>query len=131
MKMTAEKEWARTMTAWEEAMVSREPVVNGSGLRPLGRAVLVEYYEPERKDSLIVIPDNVADRTTLVEQRARVLEVGAACWPDEPARAKPGDYVLISKMAGYAAVGPADGKRYRLVNDRDIFAAITFLGEAP
>lgn len=102
---------------------------NLSGLKPLGRAVLVKYYEPERKESLIVIPDSVRDRMQSVEQRATIVEVGAACWPDEPPRAWPGDKVLISKMAGYMAVGPADGERYALVNDRDIFARITAQGE--
>ena len=100
-------------------------IKNTSGLTPLGRAVLVEHYEPEKKGSLIEIPDIVKDRTLMVEQRAVVIECGPACWPDEPPRAKPGDKVLISKMSGYMAMGPADGKRYRLVNDRDIFAAIT------
>ena len=99
-------------------------MANNSGLKPRGRAVLVEHYEPEAKASLLVIPDAVQDRSLMVEQRAVVVEVGPACWPDEPARAIPGDRVLISKMSGYMAVGPADGKRYRLINDRDIFAAI-------
>lgn len=98
---------------------------NTSGLKPLGRAVLVEHYEPEKRDSLIEIPDMVKERTLMVEQRAVVVEVGPACWPDEPARAQPGDRVLISKMSGYMAKGTADGKTYRLINDRDIFAAIT------
>ena len=98
---------------------------NESGLAPLGRAVLIEHYEPEKKGSLIELPDMVKDRTLMVEQRAVVIECGPGCWPDEPARAKVGDRVLISKMAGYLAIGPADGKRYRFVNDRDIFAAIT------
>ena len=98
---------------------------NQSGLKPLGRAVLVKYYEPEREGSLIVLPDSVKDRTLMVEQRAVVVELGAAVWPDEPRRAEPGDKVLISKMAGYLAVGPLDGQRYALVNDRDIFARIT------
>ncbi len=102
---------------------------NTSGLRPLGRAVLVQYYEPERKGSIIALPDNVQDRVNQVEQRAQVIELGQACWPDEPPRAKPGDYVLISRMAGYACRGPQDGKPYRLINDRDIFAAITHLEE--
>lgn len=102
-------------------------VENTSGLRPLGRAVLVEYFEPERKASMIVIPENLQDRVHAVEQRARVIEVGPACWPDEPPRAKAGDYVLISKMAGYATKGPRDDKSYRLINDRDIFAGITWL----
>lgn len=98
---------------------------NESGLVPLGVAVLVEPYEPERKEGLIVIPDAVKDRTHMVEQRAVVVEVGPEAWADERApRAKPGDKVLITKMAGVMAIGTADGKRYRLVNDRDIFAGI-------
>ena len=98
---------------------------NNSGVSPLGRAVLVEHYEPEKKDSLIVMPDFVHDRTLMVEQRAVVIEVGPAAWPDEPPRAAPGDKVLISKMSGYMLKGPADGKMYRIINDRDIFARIT------
>ena len=100
-------------------------VTNESGLAPLGRAILLEHYEPERKESLIVIPDNVKDRTVRLEQRAVVIEMGPHCYPDEPKRCEPGDKVLVSKMAGYIAIGPADGKRYLMVNDRDVFARIT------
>lgn len=105
-------------------------VRNTSGLRPLGRAVLIRYYEPERKDALIVIPTSVQRKANMVEQRAQVIEVGECCWPDEPARAKPGDYVLISYAAGYQCHGPADGKLYRLINDKDIFCQLTYLGAA-
>lgn len=99
---------------------------NPSGLKPLGCTVLVEHFEPERKGGLIHIPESVQDRTLLVEQRAIVVEVGPECWVNESApRAQPGDKVLIAKMAGYMAVGPANNKRYRIVNDRDIFCAIT------
>ena len=97
---------------------------NPSGVRPLGRAVLVEYYEPERRNTTIYIPESVRKGETLVEQRAIVVEIGVACWPDEPPRAKVGDKVLIARMSGYALTGPADGKLYRIVNDRDIFAQI-------
>jgi co-chaperonin GroES (HSP10) len=99
-------------------------VKNESGLRPLGRAILLEHYEPERKESMIVIPENVKDRTVLLEQRATVVELGSHCYPDEPQRCYPGDRVLISRMAGYVCHGPADGKRYVMVNDRDVFAQI-------
>lgn len=99
---------------------------NTSGLKPLGRAVLVEHYEPERANALIVMPDSVKVRTLMVEQRAVVVEVGVEAWKEESQpRAKPGDLVLISSMAGYMAEGTADGKQYRLVNDRDVFAKIT------
>jgi len=98
---------------------------NSSGVSPLGRAVLVEYYEPERRNTTIIIPESVRKGETLVEQRATVVEIGPACWPDEPPRAQVGDRVLIARMSGYALTGPADGKLYRIVNDRDIFARIT------
>jgi co-chaperonin GroES (HSP10) len=97
---------------------------NTSGLRPLGRAVLVEPYEPERKSGLIVMPDNVKERVQTAETRAIVVEVGPACWPDEAPRCKPGDKVLLANMAGTMAKGTLDGRQYRFVNDRDIFAAI-------
>lgn len=99
---------------------------NQSGLSPVGRAVLVEPYEPEIARGMIEIPDMIKERTTMVEQRAVVIAVGPTCWDDEPcARAVPGDKVLITKFAGYMAAGPADGRTYRLVNDRDIFCKIT------
>jgi co-chaperonin GroES (HSP10) len=105
-------------------------VENESGLRPLGHAVLVEYYEPERKASVIVLSPGARERENALEQRARVIEVGPAAWPDEPPRAVSGDYVLISRMAGAQVTGPKDGKAYRMVNDRDIFAQITHLEAA-
>jgi co-chaperonin GroES (HSP10) len=98
---------------------------NESGLKPLGRAVLVQPYTPERKAGLIVIPDEALGKDMMIEQRAIVVEVGPYAWHDEPEpRAKVGDKVIISKFAGYMAKGTADGKQYRFINDRDIFAAI-------
>lgn len=99
---------------------------NKSGLKPLGHAVLVEPYEPEKKKSIIELPDSVKERTVMVETRAVVIDVGPEAWIEEKApRAQPGDLVLIAKFAGVMAQGTADGKRYRLVNDRDIFCRIT------
>lgn len=106
-------------------MKTRAVPINGSGLVPLGHAVLIEPYEPEIKRGTIVIPDKVSNDHAMVEQRATVVAVGPAAWNDEARpRAVSGDRVLVTKFAGYSAVGPADGKHYRLVNDRDIFAAI-------
>lgn len=98
--------------------------MNTSGLDPRGQAVLVEPYEPEIKKGLIEIPTQVHDRTTLLEQRAIVVAIGPNAWKDEPPRAQVGEKVLVSAMAGHMATGPADGKRYRLINGRDIFCAI-------
>jgi len=98
--------------------------MNKSGLRPLGHALLVQPYE--FKTELVAIPDNVKERQSLLENRVVVIEVGPNCWADEKVpRAKPGDKVMVTKYAGHQAVGPADGVQYRLINDRDIFCAIT------
>lgn len=98
---------------------------NESGLRPAGRAVLVKPYEPEKFSSIIALPDSVMANNAMIEQRAVVVDVGESCWHDEPnPRAKIGDKVLVSKFAGHMAIGTADGKQYRFVNDRDIFAII-------
>lgn len=106
--------------------------MNTSGLEPRGVAVLLRPYEPERAGALIAIPDSVQGRSAMVETRAVVVAVGPAAWKDEPgglARAVVGERVLVTKFAGFMAKGPADGKLYRLVNDRDVFCAITDEGE--
>lgn len=103
-------------------------VVNTSGLRPRGHAVLVRPYEPEleqAKESKIVIPDNVMQSQRSVDQRATVIEVGPVAWKNEPEpRAKPGDKVLISKFSGWLSGVRKDGYTYRVVNDADIFCII-------
>jgi len=99
---------------------------NKSGLKPLGVAVLIKPYEPERKGGQIVLPDAVAGRNAMVDNRAVVVEVGPNAWHDESTpRAAAGDKVLITKFAGFMAKGPLDDETYRLVNDRDIFCALT------
>lgn len=65
----------------------------------------------------------MANMSTL-EQNCVVVETGPACWPDESRpRAWPGDHVIVAKFAGHQRLG-VDGKQYRFVNDRDIFAGI-------
>src|SRR3990167_5311076 len=99
---------------------------NRSGLDPRGVAVLIKTYEPERKGGLIEIPDNVQGRMSMVDNRATVVAIGPNAWHDEPSpRAVVGERVLVTKFAGFMAKGPKDGQMYRLVNDQDIFCAIT------
>ena len=99
---------------------------NTSGLAPLGVAVLIKLYEPERKGAQIVLPESVQGRMSMVDNRAIVVAVGPSAWHDEPSpRAAVGDKVLVTKFAGFMAKGPRDGELYRLVNDRDIFCCIT------
>lgn len=99
---------------------------NESGLSPLGHAVLVVHDDPKKREGLIQVLATTTDREAMVETRATVVEVGPECWLSERSpRAAPGDRVLISRLAGYMAVGPADGRKYRFVNDQDVFARIT------
>jgi len=100
-------------------------MVNESGLSPCGRAVLVKPYTPERKEGVIVLPDEVLGRDQMIEARAVIVEIGPSAWCDETIpRACVGDKVLISKFAGFMATGTKDKEQYRFVNDRDIFAKI-------
>lgn len=101
-------------------------MLNESGLEPSGHAVLVIPYEPEIKKSIIQMPEDVKERSMMVEQRAIVVAIGSEAWKDEARpRAAIGDKVFITRYAGSVARGTADGKLYRLVNDRDIFCRIT------
>ena len=98
---------------------------NKSGLRALGKAVLIKPYTPERKGGLIELPQFAETRLALADNRAVVVQVGDDAWSDEPKpRAQPGDKVLVTKFAGFMAVGPLDNEQYRLVNDRDVFCQI-------
>jgi co-chaperonin GroES (HSP10) len=100
-------------------------VSNTSGLEPAGRAVLLEPYEPERKGSLIEIPEFAKEKTFILESRAIVIAIGPAAWDDEKVpRAAVGDIVMVSGFSGRMVKGPADGKWYRCVNDRDLFIKV-------
>ena len=98
---------------------------NKSGLKPLGRAVLVEPIEVELKSTNIVIPQAARERNLMAEQQAIVVAVGPEAWKEErEPRAAPGDRVMISKFAGHMCVGPADSKQYRVVNANDVFLQV-------
>ena len=100
--------------------------LNTSGLDPRGVAVLIKQYEPERKQSLLVLPDSVQGRLSMVDMRATVIAVGPNAWHDEPSpRAAVGEKVMVTQFAAAIVKRPADAQTYRLVNDRDIFCAIT------
>ena len=105
--------------------VSTMPVVNTSGLEPLGHAVLVQPIRTELYSKTIVIPETVAERSIMVETVVRIIAVGPQAWSKYSSPwAKVGDKVMISKWTGHLCVGPKDGKQYRMVNQEDIFCKI-------
>ena len=98
-------------------------MINESGLKPLGRAVLVKPYEPERASSLIVMPDSVEANQLMLEQRVVVVEVGPNCWHNEPQpRAKVGDKVLYGKYSGTEVT--INGEEYLIMRESDIFGIL-------
>lgn len=99
---------------------------NPSGVRPVGRAVLVKPYVTEEKTSGgIILTRETVQKDQLAEQKAIIVAVGQYAWRDEPTpRAQIGDRILFSKWAGYQMTGTADGETYRVVNDSDIFMVI-------
>ena len=100
---------------------------NTSGLEPRGCAVLIQTYEPELDTTRLQIPDQVRYSQQMMNQRAIVVAIGPSAWQDErQPRAAIGEHVLVTKYAGFMAGADvtADGKVYRLVNDRDIFCAV-------
>jgi co-chaperonin GroES (HSP10) len=124
---------------WIVGWRSRKKVLNPSGLRPAGHAVLCEPYEPEfdaAKRIGIVIPDKLRNQSIMVEMRVRVLELGPMAYrkdnqtwlarlltPFRP-RCRPGDKIMVNDYCGAIVMGSLDGKQYRLVNDEDVFVVI-------
>lgn len=95
---------------------------NSSGISPKGHAVLGLPYEKPKKDSLIVLPETVKERTQMLEDKVRIIAIGGACWCDEPVpRAAVGDLVLIPYLSGRMVRGK-DGVLYRVINDKDVIA---------
>jgi len=128
---------------------STSPALGDSGLEPVGHAVLLIPYQPEfdaAKRAGLAIPDeDFRMGGLLVEMRAIVIALGPDCWQRDTLprwlyrlvpglwrpRARPGDKVMVSKMAGAVVHGPLDGKVYRMVNDQDIFVRIMREAEKP
>jgi len=99
--------------------------MNTSGLHPLGRAVLVEPIETELATKNIIVPDNVRERSMMMEVYATVIEVGPEAWKEERVpRAVPGDRVMVSKWCGHITHSPLNKRKYRFVNAEDVFCGI-------
>jgi co-chaperonin GroES (HSP10) len=109
-------------------MKNKEPLikkqVNTSGIYPVEYKVLVKMEEVEKMtDAGIWLVDVEKDEMSQTE--AEIVAVGAIAftdpdWLDYP---KVGDKVLIDRYAGHYLDGK-DGKKYRLINDKEIGAII-------
>jgi len=113
---------------------SKSNLINKSGLRATGFAVLAIPYDPEVASSIITIPDDVRRNMNQADSRVQLLDIGPDAWRrtwwqrlfglGALPRAKVGDKVMVPKYAGAVVFGTLDGKMYRMLNCDDIYCII-------
>lgn len=99
----------------------------GHGIEPMEFRVLVAPAVKPEKVGSILLTDATKERENFATRKARVIAVGDIAFtnPDRKAPPQVGDVVLVMKFVGAdAEIEGADGRKYRLVNDRDIEAVI-------
>lgn len=109
----------------ETADYKEVPIVD-SGFAPSGHLVLI-YPDPisEYSPGGISLPAAKVEQEYLAQVFALMVRVGPNAWFDEPTpRAIVGQRVMVAKFTGQIFKG-SDGRRYRLVNDKDILGVVT------
>lgn len=96
------------------------------GLRPQEFNVLVLPEEvEERTKGGIILPDAVKDADKQASQRGRLIAVSPVAFDfatfPENTRPNVGDVVIFAKYAG-SLVDGRDGRKYRVMKDRDLVA---------
>jgi chaperonin GroES len=105
-------------------------MTNLSGILPTEFKVLIDPKVVEEKTKGgIILPDQKKDQDQFAQQEGRIVAVSQLAFSyasaDEWGDAKPkvGDVVSYARYAGAVLKG-RDGKDYRVVNDKDIFAVL-------
>lgn len=99
------------------------------GIRPTAFKVLVRPKPVETKTAGgIIIPDETKDRQQYAAIEGELVAVsplafGYETWPPDADKPAVGQRVVFAKFAGFAIKG-ADGKDYRLIEDKDIAAVL-------
>lgn len=111
--------------------VLSEQIENASGIWPMEYKVLVmpddihetdETYKRARAVGLELI-EQVSEREQMAQVDGVLVAVGGNAFEGWNGHPKVGDRVLIGKYVGMIRKG-ADGKEYRLCNDKDIAAVL-------
>lgn len=99
---------------------------NQSGIDPVEYKVLVlpDPVEEVSKGGIVLSVESVKERERMAQVKGTLVAVGGNAFEDWNSKPEPGNRVMIAKYAGVVAPG-ADGKEYRLCNDKDICAVIT------
>lgn len=102
----------------------KSKIENTSGIIPIEYKVLVLIDKSEEKIGAIFIPDSVKDQKDMAEVKGTMIAHGGKAFEDfgDP-RPKSGDRIMIAKYAGKLVSG-ADGKEYRIIQDKDVSSII-------
>lgn len=102
---------------------------NPSGILPTEFKVLIAPVEVSGMIGNIHIPDEHKDRTQFAQQVGVLVALAPLAfsydkWEGiEDQKPKVGDQVLFAKFAGFEHKGK-DGKKYRIVSDKDVSAVL-------
>jgi len=111
------------------ALVADTSATPTHGIRPTAFKVLVAPRKvEERTAGGIIIPDETKDRQQYAAMEGELIAVsplafGYETWPVDAEKPQVGQRVVFAKFAGFAIKG-ADGRDYRLVEDKDIAAVL-------
>lgn len=100
--------------------------INTSGLQPVEYKILIEPEEIEQKSAGgIVLAIATTERDKMAQVRGKLVAIGGNAFEDWLGRVpQVGDSIWYAKYSGYVIKG-ADGKEYRLANDKDCAAIVT------
>ncbi len=104
-------------------------LVNNSGIKPTEFKVLILPSEVSDMIGNVHIPQEYQAREQFACQEGMLVALAPLAftydkWEGiEDQKPKPGDKVLFAKFAGFEHKGK-DGKKYRVVNDRDVSAVL-------
>ena len=102
------------------------PTQDELGIRLLDYKVLIELDDPISKIGSIIIPDTAREDVTsgtFIAASEFAWDYLAGISQDE--LPKPGERVFCTKYAG-RNVKAKNGKEYRMMNDKDVFAILDF-----
>lgn len=114
----------------DDARFFKVTPLNISGIKPTEYKVLILPVEVTDKIGSIFIPDEHKDRAQFAQMEGVLIALAPLAfsydkWEGiEDQKPKVGDKVLFAKFAGCEYKGK-DGKKYRIVNDRDVTAVIS------
>lgn len=97
---------------------------NPSGIEPLEYNVLVEAFEVESKTKGgLMLPQQHVEQQQFAQMRGRLVAVSEGAFRDLNSEAEPGDTIIYAKHVGVFVDG-VDGKRYKLLKDKDVLARV-------